>query len=179
MTQDLSLKVGVVSGTVQFPWGGRVSFPNAIFSRALPFFTETLFATRVDDQGRFGIVVREAGDYVLTVQDPNSGLSTIFPVSVVDATQVTDVGLISLPETMSVGGQVTDHTGEVVANATVGLTSSVGADLVYTTATDENGKASSLRRRWARLIACRPALALATRPAAAAGPRRSVMRVSS
>ena len=109
-----------------------MSFPNAILTRALPFFTETLFATRVDDQGRFAIVLREAGDYVLTVQDPVTGLSTTIPVSVVDATQVTDVGTVSLPEQMSQGGTVTDHDGMPMPNATVGLTSSVGPDLVYT-----------------------------------------------
>jgi hypothetical protein len=133
VTRDLTVPVGVVTGTINFSDQLPVPHPNVILRRVDPFFDQTFFATRVDENGNFGVVVPDTGEYVLTAQDPVSGLTATVPIVVLAATAVTDYGTLVLPQGMSVFGAVNDHLEVPVPEATIGLTTSTGPELLYST----------------------------------------------
>ena len=118
---DMLLPVPVVWGTVLFSDGSVVPFPNVSLELTAPNGeSETFFATR-NNGVEYGIPVLRLGDFALTAQDPDSGLSETVTGTVANPTDVINQD-VTLPEGATVIGSVFDN-GEPVSAAAVTLIS--------------------------------------------------------
>ncbi len=118
---DMLLPVPVVWGTVLFADGSVVPFPNVSLELTAPNGeSETFFATR-NNGVEYGIPVLRLGDFALTAQDPDSGLSETVTGTVANPTDVINQD-VTLPEGATVIGWVFDN-GEPVFAAAVTLIS--------------------------------------------------------
>ena len=119
---DLYLPVPVVSGVVLQADGFVVPFPNvSLMLTALDGQSETFFATRTPGNGEYGIPVLRLGDYELTAQDPDSGLSATLTGSIGNPLDVVNQEVV-LPGGGTVNGVVLEN-GAVVPSAEVTIIS--------------------------------------------------------
>jgi Carboxypeptidase regulatory-like domain/Bacterial TSP3 repeat/Bacterial Ig-like domain (group 2) len=138
VVQDLSLPVGVIKGTVTFSDGTPVPFPEVFVTQTNPSgVTQTLFANGSNFDGTFVVLAEATGDFTLTVQDQNSGLTQTVNSSL--NSLLTPVILnVSLPASGSVTGTVFNADGTVAPFAQIALSSSALARDNFANA-DEQG----------------------------------------
>jgi hypothetical protein len=106
---DLYLPVPVVSGVVFQSDGFVVPFPSVgLTLTAGDGTTETFFATRTTGGGDYGIPVLRLGEFELTAQDPDSGLSATVTGSIVNATDIVQQDVV-LAEGGSINGVVVEN----------------------------------------------------------------------
>jgi hypothetical protein len=125
VNQDLILPVGVVKGTVTFFDGTPVQFPDAFVTQTNTTTgnTQTFFANASNFDGTFTVLVEATGDFTLTAQDPNSGLTQTVN-STLSSLQTPVVLSVVLPQSGTVTGTVFNADGSVAPFAQIALSSS-------------------------------------------------------
>ena len=121
VTQDLILPIGVVSGVVRYSDGAPVPFPQVFVTQTdAAGNTRTSFANSNDFDGSYTILGPVAGDFTLTAQDSNSGLTQVVSSTVSDVH--TPVVLdVTLPPSGTVRGTVFNADGTIAPFAEVAL----------------------------------------------------------
>lgn len=138
VTQDLLLPVSVLRGTIYYSDGTPAEYPD-VFARSL-VNGDTYYAQNSEFDGTYLILGVPVGEFELTAQDDEIGLTGQVSGQIVDvATAVTlDV---TLPPTGSVSGHVYGPTGIPIPNTWVALISSAAAWDQWTS-TDSTGSYS-------------------------------------
>jgi hypothetical protein len=90
---DVLVPFSVVSGTATFTTGTPVQYPNVIAAAA----GESYYGAFNDGQGRFRLYALPAGDFSLTVNDDESGLSSTVQSSLASADEVKIVDVVMPP----------------------------------------------------------------------------------
>jgi hypothetical protein len=114
-TFNFTLPFSVVKGRVTFADGTPVAYPSVyLYQRVPDGYTQTLYGSS-DADGNYAVAGAELGDFTLTAQDGDSGLTTFGAGTIVD-TAVPVVVNMSLPPSGTVSGRVTikDATGNIV-----------------------------------------------------------------
>jgi hypothetical protein len=123
VTQDLILPIGVVSGVVRYSDGTPVSFPQVFVTQTdAQGNTHTSFANFSNFDGSYTVLGPVAGDFTLTAQDSNSGLTQVVTGTVTDVH--TPIALdVTLPPSGTVRGTVFNADGTIAPFAEISLSS--------------------------------------------------------
>ncbi|HZI56889.1 MAG TPA: carboxypeptidase-like regulatory domain-containing protein, partial [Verrucomicrobiae bacterium] len=124
VTEDLTLPLGVVKGTVNFSDGTPAHFPDVFVTQPDPVtgVLQTFFTNSNDFNGGFTIVGPVAGDFTLTAQDDQSGLTQVITGTLTDINTAAVVS-VTLPPTGSVSGTVFNADGTTAPFARIALSS--------------------------------------------------------
>jgi hypothetical protein len=124
ITEDLTLPLGVVKGTVSFFDGTAAPFPDVFATQAnsVTGSLQTFFANSNDGNGNFTILGLAPGDFTLTVQDDRSGLTQVV-TSTLTGVNTPAIVSVTMPATGSVSGTVFNADGTVAQFAEIALSS--------------------------------------------------------
>lgn len=128
VTVDLTLSLSVFKGLVSYSDSTPVAFPTVIFSQTDTVGNVKTFMPSTDGNGNYAIVGLPLGDFTISAQDPDTGISATRTATLVSVTQpqVLDIVLLS----GSVSGLVLDNNGNPVPFAPVSLSNgAAGFDL--------------------------------------------------
>ena len=135
---DFTLPIPVVKGQVLFESGAGVPNPSVMATQLdVDGNQQTYFAVYTDGDGFYVLVGPGVGDFVLTAQDPSSGLSKSVPATFSSTTDVLSQDL-ALQPAATVQGTVFDAFSNPVAFAQIGVAGSQLQTTLVATA-DENG----------------------------------------
>ncbi len=125
VTEDLTLPIGVVTGTITYSDGTPVPFPDVFVTQtdAATNATRTFFANSTTFDGTYVVLGPAAGDFTLTIQDFNSGLTQVVTGTLSDVHTGIVVN-VTMPPSGTVTGTVFNADGSVAPFAEVALASS-------------------------------------------------------
>jgi hypothetical protein len=124
VVQDLSLPVAVVKGTVTYSDGTPVQFPDIFVTQTdqVTGVTTTSFSNTSNFDGTYVVIGPVAGDFTLTAQDFNSGLTETVPGSLVSVSTAAVVN-VTMPPSGTVQGTVFNADGTAAPFAGISLSS--------------------------------------------------------
>jgi hypothetical protein len=124
VTQDITLPVGVVSGTVTYSDGQAVQFPEVFVTQVgADNITRSYFANTSNFDGTYVVLGPQTGAFTLTAQDSNSGLTQTASGNL--ASTQTDVQVnVTLPPSGTVSGTIFNADGTPAQFARVAMSNS-------------------------------------------------------
>lgn len=136
---NFTLPIPVITGNVQFANGDAVPNPSVTATQLdVDGNQQTYFAVYTDGDGFYALVGPGVGDFVLTAQDPSSGLSKSVPETFSSTTDTLSQD-ITVQASATVQGIVFDAFGNTMPFAQVGIAGSQLQTTLVATA-DENGQ---------------------------------------
>jgi Carboxypeptidase regulatory-like domain/Polysaccharide lyase family 4, domain II len=122
-TIDVTIPIGVVKGRVTYTDGTGVPFPQVFVTQTGADGTvRSFFANSSSADGSYSIAGPQPGDFILTAQDSNSGLSQTGSGTVSDISAPVVVNL-TMPPTGIIKGVVYDSSGNPAPFADLGMAS--------------------------------------------------------
>ncbi|MGZ4843338.1 MAG: beta strand repeat-containing protein [Candidatus Angelobacter sp.] len=123
VTVNVTVPIGVVKGTISYTDGTGVPFPDVFATQTnADGSVRSYFANTNGPDGSYTIAGPVVGDFILTVQDFNSGLSQVTSGTVSDVS-VPVVLNVTMPPTGTVKGVVYDASGNPAPFADIGIAS--------------------------------------------------------
>lgn len=121
VTVNVTIPIGVVKGTISYTDGTGVRFPDVFVTQTdANGNVRTYFANTNGADGSYSIAGPLVGDFILTVQDFNSGLTQVASGTVSDV-NVPVILNVTMPPTGTVKGVVYDSTGNPSPFADIGI----------------------------------------------------------
>ncbi len=135
---DVTIPIGVIKGTVTYSDTTPVPFPNVfVTQRDVNGNLRSYFTNTNNPDGTYTVIGPQAGDFTLTAQDNNSGLTQVTTGNLSDV-HVPVVVDVTMPPTGSVTGTVFDASGNPAPFADVAMANE-GLNRNSFTRTDSNG----------------------------------------
>ena len=120
VTEDLTLPVAVVKGTVTYSDGTPVQFPDVFITQTDSTGATKTFFSRSNFDGTYTVLGPAPGDFTATAQDFNSGLTQVVAGSVADTHTAVQLDVI-MPPDGTITGTVFNADGTVAPFAEVSL----------------------------------------------------------
>ena len=122
-TINVTVPIGVVKGQVTYSDGTGVRFPNVFITQVgTDGVSRTFFATASNQDGTYAVAGPSVGDFTLTVQDSDSGLSQTANGTISDVTLPVAIN-VTLPPTGVIKGVLYDSAGNPAPFADVSIAS--------------------------------------------------------
>ncbi len=118
---NFTLPLSVLKGTVAFSDGTVVPFPTVVISQTDGLNNVKTFITPSDVNGGFGIVGLPLGAFIVSAQDPNTGITAITKINIVDVNQVVNLNVVL--QSGVVTGTLRDSNGNPLPFAQVAISS--------------------------------------------------------